>query len=238
MNVPEDLVRPLWWNYRVYPPAGQVTVIGTLDGLKLHTAVEHDEDDGLLGTFLSTARQMVGDYTRWPMTVGPLSIDVRYPWPLPYLESPSRFRHRSYRYSSYRYSSYGSTPHRPRLFLPGPCAATPTTLLACEYHGGQFDPGEAVGTEIQLSDRLPHAAWTELPADWDYETEIDELAIRYPLDWTTPYPTAPNWPPEVETTIYRVAATLYLYREATMPGDRPLHRIMQATLGPYLPVPI
>ena len=138
-------------------------------------------------------------------------------------------------------ATIGGSWYRPapaRLVLPGPCAATPVNLLACEYHGGQFDPGSAIGVLVHRSPRLPHAAWIELPEDWDYDTEIHELAIQYPLSWAAIYSGDVPWPADVELCLYRVAATMYLYREATMSGDRPLHRIMQATLGPYLPVSI
>lgn len=226
MLPPADAIRPLWWRYRSSTPDildSTTDGIGTLTGFKSHANIEHDEDDAYLTTLLRSAQRMVGDYTRWPMRTGEFSIDVRYPWPLPFRGYDSRRRYRS-------------PPGR--LLLPGPSAATPVNVLACEYHGGQFDPGSAIGVLVHRSPRLPHDAWLELPEDWDYDTEIDELAIQYPISWSAVYTGDVPWPEDVALCIYRVAATMYLYREATMLEDRPLHRIMQASLGPYLPVPL
>ena len=193
--------------------------IGTLEGLKRQVAVEHSEDDSLLTQHLLTAQQMVGSYTRWPMRTGQLtaelsmlpSIDVRLPDPMM------------------------RVPVEGFLRLPGPVQSGERASISYRHDG---DWSTAVSSIDLLSgvDRLPHDGYLDLGQELRDIDCVDGLRIQYPISWSSRYGGLEPWPTEVATTIYRVAATLYLYREATTLGDRPLHRIMQASLGPYLPV--
>lgn len=180
--------------------------IGTLVGLKAQTAVEHSEDDGYLTGLLRTAQQMVGSYTRWPMRTGTLMAEARF-------------------------SDLSTTD---LVCLPGPVVAESLAHLQLYYQGAVIGPAVAVDGLI-AEDRLPHDSVIYMP-DMLIGYWADELRITYPVSWASHYSGDEPWPSELATTIYRVAATLYLYREATTLGDRPVHRIMQASLGPYLPV--
>lgn len=194
-----------------------VDALGSLDGLKSHVAVEHNDDDVYLREVLAVAQQMVGDYTRWPMHTGVMMVEARWWWPLPPV-----------RREGTRVYWYDQQLRRP-LLIPGPVSAMADVIIT----------GDVTVYTVDPSARLPNDGVLYLSPDFIStfdDSGTGELVITYPMSWSSIYPDAPSWPVTVVHTIYRVAATLYLYREATMPGDRPLHRIMQAALGPYLPV--
>ena len=220
MLPPPDAIRPLWRAF-VDPPkgaivtAGATDLVGSIAELKRHVAIEHDEDDTYLATLPGAALDVVGNYTRWPMRTTSQTVEARYPWPL------RRGRHRR------------------RLLLPGP-ASTRSNILTCEIHGGQLVPGDILPkTDLRRLSRLPHDAVLPLADEFEYDDEgRGELLVRYGVSWSDVYSGASPWPMVLAHTIYRVAATLYLYREATVQGDRPVRRIMESTLGPYLPVEV
>ena len=87
-----------------------------------------------------------------------------------------------------------------------------------------------VGSNPRLLDRLPHDATVELNS-----RPVLPYGVRYTRSWSGLYSTV-AWPSLLSLAVYRVAATAYLYREATIPGDAPVDRILQSTLGPFLPV--
>ena len=199
------------------PMDGATGLIGTIAELKSHLAVDHNEDDTYLSALLLSSLRAVGDYTQWPMTTGTYAVTARWPWR--------------------RLSRTPSYPRR-RLLLPGPVDAS-GAVTAYTVSGATLVAGDALAVRVQVSPRWPHDAWIELPEDFNYDDSGNrgELLLRYQAGWGAIYTDADApWPRELAHTIYRVAATLYLYREATMAGDYPLRRVMQSTLGPYLPV--
>lgn len=193
--------------------------IGDLDGLKQHANIEHTEDDDYLGTLLASARRMVGDVTGWPMRTGRNTIKAVY---------------------------YDVLPGICIVRLPGPYRAVSESMVVEFDRKVSLRGIQARGTRVR-GDFEPD---TELPYDGLYlrgpplnrGSETVDLQIEYTQSWSDiqdpegPNATGIKWPHEVALTIYRVAATMYLYREATVLGDRPLHRIIQASLGSYLPV--
>ena len=217
---PRSAIRPSRAAYRVpdsaVVDAAATDLIGTLPELKRHIVVEHAEDDDYLTSLHHSALQAVGDYTRWPMRTGRLTVECQWPWPLP----------------GYRASV--SARNRPVIVLPGP-VDTGSPPLACEYHGGQLDPGTAIGVTVRRSPRLPHDGWIELPEGFSYDSDDGRLNVRYDQNWSAIYTGAIAWPPELAHTVYRVAASWYLYREGTVQMERPVRSLMEATLGPYIP---
>lgn len=216
-----DAVRPLSIQYddsqRVVVHSGADDLIGTVAELKHHASVEHSLDDDYLGRLLGTARRMVGDYTRWPMRWDTLSVAAVWPWRAHGLRRLIR-----------------GTGERPcRLLLPGPVDPA-ANVWACRYHGGELDPDTQL-TDIAYLPRLPHDAVVTLPDDFEVDTDDGQLHVAYTVSWSSIY-AEDLWPADVAHTLYRVASTLYLYREATVMGDQPLKRIMASTLGPYVPV--
>ena len=113
---------------------------------------------------------------------------------------------------------WSHTPVGRRVLLPGP--VIPSTIRV----DGQF-------VDSVVAARLPHDALIELPEDLDSRG----LFIDYDRAWNLYY-TDPDYPEAITTAIYRIAATLYLYREATVQGDRPIRRILDTTFGKNLPV--
>lgn len=193
---------------------GSSSAIGTLAELKAHTNVEHDEDDEYLGRLLATAQREIGGYTRWPMVTSALITEAR--WPVPRVSG-----------------SYTGT----RLHLPGPVNIRATVRLR-QYQDGRLVDGPTLSMP-RRSDRVPHDAIVDISdaelSDYD-DGGFGELIVQYTRSWSSIYTGTPAWPPEVAHGIYRVAATLYLYRESTVMGDRPSHQTMRALFGPYLPV--
>ena len=217
MLPPPDAIRPTWARFNTQPGFDAADSIGTLAVLKHHVNVEHTEDDDYLTGLLITARQLVGDYTRWPMITGSLRRTARWTWTETY------------------YETY-TTRYYPRLILPGPVDDA-ATIRTCEYHGGQLIAGDTLSSIPDRFPRLPHDAVLTLPDDfvWDRGDQLRppfELIIQYGTGWGSIYSGDTPWPRLVAHTIYRVAATLYLYREATMLGDGPIRRIMESALGP------
>ena len=100
-----------------------------------------------------------------------------------------------------------------RLRLPGPVKADTVQL-----NGISRTPDYDV--------RLPHDAYLTMA-----EGPSGTQQVTYTRSWASWYP-LPGWPEAVATAIYRVAATLYQYREATPLGEGPIRKILSSTLGP------
>ncbi len=223
-------IRPDDADGQTLPSAGASDLIGTLDELKRHVVVEHAESDDYLSTLHLSALQMVGDYTRWPMRTSGFLAECWFPWP---------------RYGRWLQGRYQRPSDRPALVLPGPVDVSGDVLTRA-YSDGAYDSGTAItGITLHRSTRLPHDAWFELPADFEYDSEDERLNLRYSVSWQSIYQPDSNanplpnpWPAELAHTVYRVAATWYLYRESTMAMDKPVRAVVQATLGAYMPVEV
>lgn len=230
MLPPPDAARPSRYAY-IAPvdgltlDGGAPDLVGSLDMLKRHCNVEHAEDDAYLTTLWLSALQAVGDYTRWPMRTGPVTVSARWPWPA------VRRRH---------------------IVLPGPAHVlgprAPAVVL-CEWHGGQLLPRTQLTgphspwpTDVQRSERLPHDAVVQLPAALEYDDDgTGELVVQYTAGWEAVYDDGLGgdaWPRELAHLVYRVAAGWYLYREPTPMAENPVRGTIMASLGPYLPVEV
>ena len=97
-----------------------------------------------------------------------------------------------------------------RLRLPGPVVASGIEGLD--------------GLQTWVSPELPHDAYVILP-----EHHEGRVELTYPRSWTPFY--GETGPRRLITTIYRVAGALYLYREATMAGDRAIQQLIEGALG-------
>ena len=203
--------------------------IGNLEGLKRQVAVEHSEDDSLLTQYLLTAQQMVGSYIRWPMRTGQLMAELSLVQPVEGVLSDPLL------YYAGMYGPRSCVPTMGFLRLPGPIQSGERASISYRLDGTWSTAVPSIEV-LSGMDRLPHDGSLDLGQELRGVDCIEGLRITYPISWSSRYSGMEPWPTEVATTIYRVAATLYLYREATTLGDRPLHRIMQASLGPYLPV--
>ena len=153
-------------------------------------------------------------------------VEARWAWPLPV--TPGRVDRRAY-----------PGHHRRRsLLLPGP-VNTLAMVRTREYQNDVLVDGIDL-TGAQRYPRMPHDATLVVPDEVSCEYDdggYGEFIIRYTVSWESVYTgSGDRWPAELAHVIYRAASTLYLYREATVMGDRPTHRVIQATLGSYLPV--
>lgn len=97
-----------------------------------------------------------------------------------------------------------------RLRLPGPVVPNSITGLA--------------GIQSWVEPQFPHDGYVVLP-----ENYADRVELGYQRSWRPFYGDA--GPRRLITTIYRVAGALYLYREATMAGDRAIQQLVEGALG-------
>lgn len=109
---------------------------------------------------------------------------------------------------------YAARPAGRKLRIPGPVKRGSVIM-------------NGVPVSVEHDHRLPHDAFIAPSQD----LIGCDINVEYVRSWSSWYP-MPGWPESVATAIYRVAATLYAYREATPLGDGPVRRILSSVLGP------
>ena len=162
------------------------------------------------------ARARVGEYTGWLMRTDRNAMRAVY---------------------------YAVPPGRVTLIIPGPPRVASLPIAR------EFDSRIQIGLQGQQVARLSLTLSGRLPYDWLYtrgvilnraRETVTDVQIDYVQSWAD-YESGGValtglWPSELGLIIYRVAATMYLYREATVMGDRPLQQILRSSLDTYLPV--
>ena len=97
-----------------------------------------------------------------------------------------------------------------RLRIPGPVVQG--TLMGLE------------GVSVWIDPAFPHDGYVVPP-----EGHEERVELQYTRAWTPYY--GETGPRRLITTIYRVAGALYLYREATMAGDKAIQQLIEGALG-------